>query len=37
MTASPRWRLAAAVWAAAIFASGMVPTASAVAAVSGGA
>jgi VanZ family protein len=36
MTASPRWRLAVAVWAAAIFASGMAPTASAVAAVSGG-
>ncbi len=31
-----RWRLAAAIWAAVIFASGMVPTQSTVAAVSGG-
>jgi VanZ family protein len=33
---SLRWRLAAAIWAAAIFASGVAPTQSAVTAVSGG-
>jgi VanZ family protein len=36
VTAAARWRLAAAVWAAAIFVSGVVPTRSTVAAVSGG-
>jgi VanZ family protein len=36
VTASPRWRLAAAGWAAVIFASGMAPTASTVAALSDG-
>ena len=36
MTGSRSWRLAAAIWAAAIFVSGVVPTQSTVAAVSGG-
>jgi len=36
VTASPRWRLAAVVWAAIIFVSGMLPTQGVVHAVSGG-
>ncbi len=36
MTGSLRWRMAAAIWAAAIFVSGVAPTRSTVAAVSGG-
>jgi VanZ family protein len=36
MTGPMRWRLAAAIWAAAIFVSGVVPTQSAVTTVSGG-